>query len=352
RAASDLLQTAVAGGNLESGTRLVLLAIALHEQLLIGPARKTAEKLATWLKENRTGHPELLSLAENVLVEVGGLDHKETGPILDGSKLESQVAAWTLKIQGMPFAQSEYALHRRAETHARLGQWKRAAADYLKISRRGEPGESVSLQTLATLALSNDGEGYRDFCQFLSEKYTDRELDAVSAQRLCKGLLLRPEGAAFAGRFAEVLARESPQTPEISPAIPMILVTRGLAYYRGNQPREALSIIDRAIEEIDSRDEPARRNDAPVRALALSVRLLALRELGNSSEAATSLHEARALIPSLWQKIVDPAQTEAVIFEREEFDWDWLIAAILLQEAETSGLDQQSDAKQNDALAL
>ncbi|HUG20549.1 MAG TPA: serine/threonine-protein kinase [Planctomycetaceae bacterium] len=352
REASDLLQTAVAEGNPDSGTRLTLLAIALHEQLLIGPARKTAEKLATWLGENRTGHSQLLSLAENVLVEVGGLDHQETGQILDGSKLESQVAAWTAKLQEMPFAQSEHSLRRRAETYARLGQWKKAAADYLKISRSGEPGEIVSRQTLVALALSNDAESYRDFCRFLSEKYAERELDTVSAQRLCEGLLLRPDGSAFAGKFVEILARESPQTPENFRAIPVLLATRGLAYYRVHQPQEALNIVNRAIGEIDSRDEPDRRNQAPIRALALTVRSLALQELGNSSEAATSLHEARALIPSLWRKIVDPAQTEAVIFEREEFDWDWLIAAILLREAETSGSEQQSDAKQNDALAL
>lgn len=349
REASDLLQSTTPERTVESGTRLVLLAIAFQEQLLIGPARKAADDLADWLRANRPGHPLLLSLAEHVLVEIGGLDHREREQILDRCKLEYQIAAWTEKLQESPFAESRYALRARGKAHARLGQWKRAAADFLKVSRGEDVEEKDHLQTLVALAACNDLEKFQELCQFLSENYSDRDLAMVPARMLCVGVLVHPEGAFYAGKFVQSIDREMPQLSEDSPLLPSLLVTRGLAYYRENKPQVVLHLVDRAIEEIESRDEQVRQKLLPIRAGALLLRSLALQKQKNSGEAAKALQEASDLIPPVWRKIIDSSQTETVIFERIEFELDWIVAAILLREAAAA---QQPDLIDNDSLAL
>jgi tetratricopeptide (TPR) repeat protein len=272
--------------------------------------------------------------------------------ILDRCKLEYQIAAWTEKLQESPFVESRYALRARGKAHARLGQWKRAAADFLKVSRGGNVEEKDHLPTLVALAACNDVEKFRELCQFLSVKYSDRGLELIPAQLLCEGVLMHPEGTSFAGNLVEAIDREMPQLTEDSPALPVVLMTRGLAYYRENKLQEALSIVDRAIEKIESCDEQVRQKLSPIRASALSLRSLALQKLKNSGEAAKALQEASDLIPPVWQKIIDPAQTEAVIFERIEFELDWIVAAVLLREAATTAAAQQPDSKDNDSLAL
>ena len=352
REASDLLQ---AEGEIEkfvSGTRLLLLTIAFQDQLLMGPARKTSEELAQWMKTDRTGHPLFLSLAENVLLETAAWDPNEIDQILEVSKLEYKIAAWTDKIRQNPMSPNTYYLRRRASAHARLGHWNRAASDFLKASKTSRVGGKCYREALVALVLCNDIEHFRELGKSLSEEETAPEQGVTCTQLLCRAILTHPDGGQYVENMVHVLDRELPQLSHGASKLPATLATRGLSHYRMSEYEKALLSVNQCLKLLDNMDERSRQKLDSTRALALAIRSLVLLELVNSSEAAISLQEASQLIPSDWKKIIDPDEVDAVIHESEEFDLDWVIAAILLREATAKVEGTRLHFENDDSLAL
>jgi serine/threonine protein kinase/tetratricopeptide (TPR) repeat protein len=352
REASDLLQSAREHGAVESGPRLILLAMALQDQLLIGPARKACGELARWLRENRTGHPLLLSLAEHVLVTIDGWDEKDLEQLLAGSKLEYQIVAWTAKLNEATPAESEFYLRRRAEAHARLGQWKRSAADALKVASSASVDDQLQLQSLISLIASGDWENYREHCRLLAEWNARPAEEATFASPLCQGFLLHSEGVPFAEHCLRGLDRELARIEVDDPNRLMLLTLRALADYHAGQPRQALEAVRRALDTIDDRDDATRPRLAAIRALSLAVRARASLELGNFGEASAALREADALVPAAWKRILDPALVDQVIPESEPFDWDWVVAALWVRDGEHALSASRRDFDNDDSRAL
>jgi tetratricopeptide (TPR) repeat protein len=209
----------------------------------------------------------------------------------------------------------------RGFSRARHGQFE-SAADDLATALRYHPENHWNWYQLAPLmAKASDLPSFENLRRQMLIRFTHTNTVGI-AERTAKACLLLPvSGEELTA--ARQCAEKATALATNSPLAAYYYLVGGLAKFRSGEFSAALDLLDLALAKpgVIERDVQA-----------LSVKAMSLRALGRAAEASTTFEDAM----SLWnEKLKTPAKGDYGLGFH-----DWLIADILLREAQQSGTNQ------------
>ncbi len=231
--------------------------------------------------------------------------------------IQPELDRLTREIEANPRNASKFSA--RAEYQARLGRWKKAAADY-QSSAKLIPQERYGWAKAATCFLmAGDAAAYREHCRAMAAQFKGTG-DPLVADSVCKTCLLLLDTVPIADLPIQTIRNATPKTP---PTLKKwFLGCCGLIAYRQG-------LFEEAVDWSKKNTEPTEEWGA----LALVVRAMAERQLGQRDEANKTLAQAEALIPMELRTLGTEGYTGLMPASAKNTQSDWLLAEILRREA-------------------
>jgi serine/threonine protein kinase/tetratricopeptide (TPR) repeat protein len=205
----------------------------------------------------------------------------------------------------------------RADFHARLGQFREAAADFDKLIQLSPDDPMLYMQAACARLYLGDQSAYRDLCHRMLERF-GKSTDWQVRDRVAKTCLAGPSAVDGAEPLLQLArANLAPSAPKELSAL--FHLCGGMAEYRASDYPQAAALLRQSIDlhlSVESR------------ATALAFLAMARYRLHDEAAARAALQEAHALFE---QKISGP--TDDVIDPDETFQ-DWLICQSARREAD------------------
>jgi tetratricopeptide (TPR) repeat protein len=178
-------------------------------------------------------------------------------------------------------------LLRRGALRARTGQWQLAAEDYTRVIQLAPNAHDGWHELAAVLLQLRDLDGYRRVCREMLRRF-GRTTDPYSAERTAKACLIVANTAADTEQLVRLIQQALTGTEKES-GYPWFLLSRGIAEYRADRPRQAIDSIQAGQRQI--------QNPPPVYlALGQLFVSLAYHQLHEAAEARAALCEATRIM--------------------------------------------------------
>lgn len=301
-------------GEFATGIRWLLLT-EIYERLKQPQASKSYEGLVAWLSTYRL--PETFQhRAQAVMHSVGGLTPDQAILLSQSLFMKSDERRVTEQIKLHPQSAGLYA--QRAQLFARIGKWREAASDDLRVTEL-RPGEGLLWMDAATAQLmAGDLDGYKATCRkFVTQFANSTELWAADV--VCKTSLIVPDTIPLSELPTSTLC----SAVDAGAPSAWCIASCSLVALREGHYQQAIDITKR-LGEIPT---------GQIGALALVVRSMAQHNLQQLAAGRESLRQAELLIPVQLRTLGSDNHSSAVPVDASVVSHDWLIPELLRREA-------------------
>jgi tetratricopeptide (TPR) repeat protein len=299
-----------------AGIRLLLLSECHSRLNHTAESRKYYDELLVWLRLNRL--PRSFQTRVTALMQaIGFLTAQQAKSNYQRLEIEHEQRNLTERIQRDPNSALLY--FQRAELFARLGQWREAAADHVRMTEI-TPGDClVWLRSAATLLMADDRDGHKALCQRLVSQFP-KPAEPLIADCVCKSSLIVPDVIPMSDLPTAILIESINVNGEYAGWFTCNCALMSLR--EGNFTRSL---------ELSQRfgNSPT----GPSGALILTIRSLAQHHLQQTEAALQSLQQAESLIPVALRTLGTEKHTGPTAVDAYTVSHDWLVAELLRREA-------------------
>ncbi len=280
------------------------------------PAGWSDEQCLAALDRLIASHPDVLNLRVGRCMARYRL-HDWNGMIHDSSDVCERISA---RLAAEPDNADLRTL--RADMHARLEQWQKAADDLLACTEAESADSFAWLRTAPVVALTGNQDAYKQFCERMIERYRSSDSNE-EIERTIKSSLLIP-GVIDSSQLPIDRLRRAMEGEGMEPwKLGWGWACLALTELRGGDPLKALQYLRHAAREEDYATSPVEQS------LCLMLKTIAHQRLDQQAEARDSYEQALALH--------QPKMAGA-------YEHDVLITELVRREAEAgfAGIEQEA----------
>jgi serine/threonine protein kinase/tetratricopeptide (TPR) repeat protein len=215
----------------------------------------------------------------------------------------------------------------RGHVLARLGRWKEAVADLMRVRELRPPQALCWLHLAALFTQTGDIDAYGKHCRLALERFADTT-DPIVAEQIAKACLYMPSSQVDLVRVS-TLANTAMRLGNDSGS-PSWHFCEGLVEYRQGHFAAAAEWMQRTLADLRDPKIPVPhanvgKEDASRDVTVYAILAMASQQLGKTAEAGTSLSKAEEL-----------AETKMPRMGQSDIRWwfdNWVLAHALLREA-------------------